>query len=406
MYMNIMYKNIIKSISLFVLFFLFLNISNAATTTTKTVVKKTTTKAVVSTPNYSKEIKNTLAKSFTVSAWVPYWQAQNGSDEVIRNISKIDIVSPFSYEMQETGTIKNPMKLATSTPFANMIDAARANGKLVIPSILWWGDTQNKKYMENVLSDPDLRGSLIFDIQTEIKKYNFDGIDIDFEGKTAETREPFSKFLTELSTALHKTNKILICTIESRVPVNDRYATVTPELLAKIEYSNDFKAIGKACDQVRIMAYDQDTTDVNLNKIRGDLYKPVADIDWVKKVLTLAMWDIPAKKIIVGVPTYGNKFEVKRDINGKITGYIKIGSMNWVYADQDAKDRGITPKRDASGELSYTYKDSVTGKEFLVWYSDAEAIKDKVNIAKLYGLGGVAIFKVDGNNDKNIWKIF
>ncbi len=362
-----------------------------------------TAPAVNSTAGFSAVMKSILAKNYTVGTWVPYWQATNGSQQVIDNISKIDIVSPFSYEMEETGTIKKPMKLDEGTAFDTMIKTAKANNKLVVPSILWWGDSVQRPAMEKVLADKDLRGSIIFDIKAEIKKYNFDGIDIDFENKTAETRESFTAFLTELSQALHSDNKMLICTIESRVSLEDRYKVITPELLAKIEYSNDFVAIGKVCDQVRFMAYDQDNTDIKLNNIRGKLYKPVADIDWVEKVLTVAMRDIEWKKIIVGVATYGNKYEVIRDSFGEVSSYKKIGSMNWFYADAESKEKGITPTRDASGELSYSYMKD--GKEYLVWYSDAKAIADKVNIAKLYNIGGVAIFKIDGNNDKDIWKI-
>lgn len=373
---------------------------------TRAKAKSLAKPAVDALPTLSGNVKATLDKSFTVGAWVPYWRAASGSAEVINNLNKIDIISPFSYEMEETGTIKKPMKLAAGTDFDNMIQAAKKANKLVVPSVLWWGDSKQRPAMEKVLADADLRGAIIFDLMAEVNKYGFDGIDIDYENKTAETKDSFSKFLTEAAAELHKNNKALICTIESRVPLEDKYTTVTPELVASVSYSNDFKVIGKVCDQVRIMAYDQDNTDVKLNTIRGPLYKPVADIDWVEKVLTHALWDIPAHKMIVGVPTYGNKYEVLRDSTGAISKYNKIGSMNWYYADAESKAKGLTPVRDASGELSYTYIDSTTGKEYLVWYSDAKAIADKVNIAKLYKIGGVTIFKVDGNNDKNIWNNF
>jgi spore germination protein len=267
---------------------------------------------------------------------------------------------------------------------------------------LWWAEGDMRDSMDFVLKDEDLRSAVRQDIQATVKKYNLDGIDIDFENKKAESKEAFSKFLTELSKDMHGMGKILVCTIEARTPIDSKYTKVTPEVLKSIQYANDFKVIGKVCDQVRIMAYDQGNDDKQLSNARVDVYKPVADIDWVEKVLTLAMRDIEWKKIIVGVPTYGYKYEITRNLSGAIKSYSRIGSMNWYYADELAKQLNIVPTRDKSGELYYTYKQN--DKEFLVWYSDAEAIKQKINIAKLYKIGGIAIFKVDGNNDPSIWK--
>ena len=391
-------------------------IKKAATSKTKTTtpkIKKNTSKAasttdilatktLTSTNNFSKEVNDILNKNFSSAVWVPYWAKTKGLDEVKNNINKIDIVSPFSYEMTETGTFVDKMKLGFD-PYMSSIKLAKENKKLVIPSILWWAtDEKGRSDVDFVLKDSDLRSSIIFDIKTEIKKYNLDGIDIDFENKKAETRDAFSTFIEELSAELHKDGKVLICTIEARTPSDTDFVN-GPDAAKDLERSNDFKRLGKACDQVRIMAYDQGSADADLNKVRaGGAYRPVADIDWVKKVLTLAMRDIEFRKIIVGVPTYGYKYEIIRDTNQNINSYKRLGSMNWIYADAEAKAKNVLPERNVGGELSYTYFDTEKNKEYLVWYSDAEAIKQKIDLAKLYKIGGVAIFKIDGNQDKNI----
>jgi spore germination protein YaaH len=185
---------------------------------------------------------------------------------------------------------------------------------------------------------------------------------------------------------------------------------VTKELLARIEYSNDFKVIGKVCDQVRIMTYDQVDGDVQLSTLnKNELYRPVADIAWVKKVLTLALRDIPASKIVVGVATYGYKYEYTQGVDG--IRYRRIGSMNYKYADELAKSLQVTPRRNKAGELDFSYSTTTdlsnktpgTVKSYYVTYSDAQAIQEKIKIAKLYKLGGVAIFKIDGAQDPKIF---
>ena len=87
--------------------------------------------------------------------------------------------------------------------------------------------------------------------------------------------------------------------------------------------------------------------------------------------------------------------------------------MNFSYANDLALSLSITPTRHQSGELSFLYATSTDlegnplgmYKQYLVWYSDAQAIADKVKIAKLYKLGGVVIFKIDGGFDANLWNV-
>lgn len=346
-----------------------------------------------------------------VAVWLPYWKVDDAVIEASEHLDVITELSPFAYEVNSDGTLKDTFT-EDKEPWSYLTDQLAVQKKKtpIVPSILWL----DRKAMETVLNNKKKRDAHIKAIVAEVKAKKYAGIDIDYEGKSAETRVGFSTFLTDLRKQLKKSNKKLVCTIEARTPVESRYATVTPELLARIEYANDYKVIGKVCDSVRIMTYDQWTADVKLaEQNMTTLYKPVADIDWVKKVLTLTLNDIPAKKIYVGVPTYGHKYEILPAVGTTTISYSRIGSMNYLYADELAKSLHITPTRHVSGELYFTYSTttdlygaSLGGtKQYLVWYSDAQAIADKVRIAKLYKLGGVAVFKVDGANDPAMWNV-
>ena len=357
-----------------------------------------------------------MAASFDKAAWIPYWRKTEGSSSTLLNLTSLTQISPFAFELQRDGSIKNALMIEEE-PWTTLIAEARKKKIKIYPSILSYPKTSAEKYSFFILlAQRKKRAAHVKEITALVKKYNFDGIDIDYEAKIAETRPYFSAFLSELSLALHKDKKKLICTVEARTPPDSRYATTSAAVLAKVEYANDYKAIGKACDQVRIMAYDQDTDDAKLtteNKKTGKLYAPVADIEWVKKVVTVALKDIPASKIILGVPTYGYKYELTPSSLAGFTTYKRIGSMNFNYAEELAKTLAITPSRNSAGELHFVYSTSTDiygaslggTKQYLVWYSDAVAIAEKIKIAKLYKLGGVVVFKIDGGNDPKIWKV-
>lgn len=382
----------------------------AATTNTPKPQQATnkSTKPVVTT------IKKPQTPQFDKAIWIPYWRKDEGASSTSPHLDVITQISPFAYELQNDGTIKNALAYE-SEPWTTLLQNAKSQGVKVYPSILSFPHNEEEKLdVHNLLSDKKRRTAHIQAIVALVSTSTIDGIDIDYEGKLAETKPYFSAFLTELSLALHKKNKKLICTIEPRTPPESRYATTSSAVLSRVEYANDYKVIGKVCDQVRVMTYDQIGDDlqlVNQKGSGGQLYRPVADIDWVKKVATLMMRDIPAHKIVLGVATYGYKYEIVESTTSK-TGYRRIGSMNYNYADELARSINIQPTRNSAGELSFTYSTTTAtdgsslGKDtrYLVWYSDATAIADKIRLAKLYKLGGVAIFKIDGGFDPLIWE--
>jgi spore germination protein YaaH len=356
------------------------------------------------------------ATTFDKAVWIPYWRKTEGASSTLANLSSVTQISPFAYELQTDGSIKNVLKI-DEEPWTTLIAEAKKKKVKVYPSILSYPHNEKEKNIQYLLlAQKKKRQAHVKEIVALVKKNKFDGIDIDYEAKLAETGPYFSIFLTELSTALHKDKKQLICTIEARTPPESRYATTSKAVLSRVEYANDYKVIGKVCDQVRIMAYDQTGDDANLeiqNKNKGNAYKPVADIEWIKKVISHALWDIPAKKIILGVATYGYKYELISQTGTTSFKYSRIGSMNYTYADELAKSLNIVPTRNTAGELNFGYATStgVDGqplgslKQYLVWYSDSVAIADKIRIAKLYKLGGVAVFKVDGGNDPKLWDV-
>jgi spore germination protein YaaH len=354
--------------------------------------------------------------SFDKAIWIPYWQKTAGASTTLANLNALTQISPFAFELQADGSIKNALKIEEE-PWTTLITASKKKKIAVYPTILSYPHNPTDQYSQYLLlAQRKRRIAHEQEIVALVKNYNFDGIDIDYEAKISDTKPYFSAFLTELSALLHKNNKKLICTIEARTPPESKFATTSTAVLSQVEYVNDYKVIGKVCDQVRLMAYDQAGDDANLvnqNKAVGNIYKPVADIEWVKKVVTLALWEIPAKKIVLGVPTYGYKYEIIPATATTSMSYSRIGSINFNYADALVKSLNLTPTRNSAGELSFTYA-TTTGlngeylggtKQYLVWYSDASAIADKIRIAKIYKLGGVAVFKVDGGNDPNLWSI-
>ncbi len=364
-----------------------------------------------------------------VSGWIPYWAAEDGVRDARRHLDEIDTLYPFAFTVKNDGTLNDLAHLEKSH-WQRLFREARKDDIEVIPTIMM----ADSALAQRLLTNPQKRTKHVDTIVAMVKHGKYDGVDIDYEGKNAETKDGFSLFLKELNTKLG--SKMLVCTIEPRTPPDSLYKVIPNPL----KYSNDYVVINKECDRIQLMTYDQQRADIKLNESKaGAPYFPVSDADWVRKVIKLALESFPEEKVYLGAPTYGYNYQITVAPNW-YRDYIRLGALNMPDMLDLAEENNVEPSRNSAGEMAFSYfnkgatpklpknlkipKDTppglkaaaqalayanATGKEVVVRYlsySDAGAIEQKVDLAKEFNLGGIALFKIDGEEDRDIWKLF
>lgn len=356
--------------------------------------------------------------SLEISGWIPYWRSKLGVESILPHLDIFTEVNPFMYTVKQDGTLYQASSLSNDE-WVLLRARAKESGVRFVPAVMW----ANADAMDEIFRDTDKRKAHISSIIKEVFGNGADGIDIDYEGKYARTRPYFSLFLRDLKEAIGY-NKWITCTIEARTPLDSRYSS--PESIPKdIEYANDFTAINQHCDSVRLMTYDQGRIDLKLNGAKGNPYIPVADVDWVEKVVKLALQDIKKEKLVIGVATYGYEYDMfsahlpaatsTAQVGNSTTTmrYSQLWSFNPGYAKGTAETLGIAPVRNNAGELSLVFPASQSPEppiplpnatRVLLW-SDAESIRQKADLAVKYGLRGIAVFKIDGGQDPLLWDV-
>lgn len=370
-------------------------------------------------------------KPLEVSGWLPYWRKATSTADMRAHLDTFTEINPFGYTVKNDGTLFDAMKI-DEEPWTSLIAEAKKKKIRVIPTVMW----SNGEAIHRILSNQKTRIALEDEITALVKEKGFDGIEIDFEGKYAETKDYFSTFLKGLYQRMG--NKWVMCDIEARTPLTSRYDRTPPKEAGM--YANDFVAINKYCDRVKIMVYDQGTIDVKLNRAaNGAPYIPIADPQWVEKVITLTSQTISKKKLVIGLATYGYEYKVT-----PLSEYGYRYDLQWAFNQKYAFDiisqYHSSVQRNSAGELSFTYipnvlpngnthsdatdatlnvvpvamtsysdgsvKPTETTSSFnILWWSDARAIEDKINLAKKLGVRGIAIFKIDGGEDPSLWDV-
>lgn len=310
-----------------------------------------------------------------VSGNLVFWDQARGFEAIMANSDIFSEISPFWYRVIADGRVV-PYATVSGATYEDpaIVSFLRANGILVIPTVaniidgVWDGPAVSR-----IIHDPTLSAANIHALVQLAAGKGYDGIDLDYEDLALSDRTAFTAFVARLAAALHAQGKLLTVNV---------YAKTSEPGTWSGPQAQDWRAIGEAADQVRIMAYEYHWS--------GSGPGPIAPINWVRDVLAFARTVIPAHKITHGLPLYG---------------YDWVGqsgtALVWEEAVALASRYGSTVNWDSQSMSSwFEYMDRKTGHT--VWFESGASIDAKLQVSSAYGAGGVALWRL-GGEDPATW---
>ena len=228
--------------------------------------------------------------------------------------------------------------------------------------------------MYEVLAGTTNRTHLIEGLIKTALEYNLDGLNIDFENISLDAGEPFVEFIRELSIPCREHGIVL--SVDNYVPMGhtDHYNRAEQGLVA---------------DYVVIMGYDEHYSG-------SDEAGSVASISFVERGISDTVEQVPAEKVINGIPFYTRIWETAGT-------NISSQAVGMEMAQAYIREHGITTRWDE--ETCQNYGEFQSGDSFCqVWLEDAESIRVKLQVMQSQGIKGVASWKL-GLETPAVWDV-
>ncbi len=303
------------------------------------------------------------------------WEfAAIGADpESIGPMPGLDIVSPTWFHIiDEEGTIDNQVNPA-------YIAWARERGYEI------WALVTNSFDPEltvAILSDETVRIGIVEDLIALALEYELDGLNIDFENFHGDYCDLFTLFMTELSRRCLEEGLVL---------------SVDVTMISSSDYWSrgyDRAALAEVCDYVMLMAYDEHW---GTSPVAGS----VSSLPWVENGLQLVLLEVPADKLILGIPFYTRLFEVDE------SGVAPVVLNSWSFSMMRAAE--IMEENDAAKYWDSEAKQHVAryekdGLTYIMWLEDRASMHYRLELVDRYNLAGVAGWR-RGLEKPEIWDL-
>jgi cellulose synthase/poly-beta-1,6-N-acetylglucosamine synthase-like glycosyltransferase/peptidoglycan/xylan/chitin deacetylase (PgdA/CDA1 family)/spore germination protein YaaH len=227
----------------------------------------------------------------------------------------------------------------------------------------------DSKDVERIIKNKKLRVQFITNIARQLKRFKFQGVNLDFDDIKDLNSKQYIQFENDLYSILHPLGFLVT---QNVIPDDDRYN------LERLQHVNDF---------LFVMAIDQHNDGSNA----GDL----SNQHWVEEILDDVCSRIPSEKVILTVA--GGAYDWPENSLGKAIGYPQAIST----AQENNSKITFDPN---SANLHYTYfdKDSL---EHTVYFTDAATNFNIIRMADDWATGGVALWRL-GAEDPRLWTFF
>lgn len=227
-----------------------------------------------------------------------------------------------------------------------------------------------------VLSTTSSREKLSNQLIAAAIQYGLDGINVDFEAIPEEAADGYIQFIRELSVKCRKNGFVLSVDVPVPMPYTAHY---------------NRKEQGIVADYVIIMGYDEHHT-------ASEKTGSVASLPFVKNGIVQTLEEVPAEKIISGLPFYTRLW--KTDTTGKISS--EAYGMNG--ADDIVANSGVNANWSTDTSQDYAEFSDADGNFYQIWLENEKSLEEKAKLTKEYNLGGIAAWKL-GLERSSIWDI-
>jgi len=288
----------------------------------------------------------------------------------------IDIMSPTWFQVaNRNGELINRVD-------PQYVEWAHENGYQVWALVA--NDFSNIDDTSEILNNGLKREYIIKQLLAFAALYGLDGINIDFENVYKKDKDALTQFVRELAPLLREQG--LIVSIDVTIPDgSDTWSKCY-----------DRKALAETVDYVCLMTYDQTWAG---SKVAGS----TAQLVWVEENLKKTLREVPAEKLLLGIPLYTRLWEETVDENGKVT--AKTGkALSIKAAELLIEENNVSPVWDAeSGQYVATFnKDNITYK---MWLENEYSVNMKSALVHKYNLAGTATWSHNFANDK-VWAVY
>lgn len=231
-----------------------------------------------------------------------------------------------------------------------------------------------------VIRDFELRKKMITQLMLLSELLNIDGINIDFENVYYEDRDYLTQFVREMTPMLRE----LGLTVSMDVTI----ISTSPNW--SMVY--DRVELAKVLDYIAVMTYDEHWA---ASPVAGS----VASLPWVRSGVERILEQIPAHKLILGIPFYARVWEIKTDESGRESVSSRAYSMAGIRNILEEHDAEIVFD-EKTGQHFASYQDG--GNTYKIWIEDEVSIRSRIRLVHEYNLAGVASWR-KGFEDPHIW---
>lgn len=306
-----------------------------------------------------------------VGFYAEWWGADTSSfTSMSKHTDAIKTIAPFWATLQEDGTVSD----RGGDNHTGVVEFAHDNNISVLLLVNNEKQKNGNIPIHTILNNPVLRTKAVASMEAYIKKYNLDGINIDFEMVPAEDRDNLSAFIKELSGRL-----------------KPQGYTVSIDVFPKQDESNDvaaaydYAALAKYADKIMIMTYDNHGAWSDAGSIAG--------VNWVENNLKYALKYIPKNKLYLGIAGYGYDWSAKG-----------VESLEYAPLMSLAEKYNATIKWDDTAKSPYFHYTDGAGVAHEVWFENSESLKYKLDLVNQYDIAGAALWKL-GEEDPAFWQV-